>query len=174
MSDKKTETFEYIGTMGRAAKMATIAAVSALPREQSDAFYAELHERKGALEVEFVVNEFHVPFAAFMRRLQADFAKELRGGRRITGMNTTKPFYFRLSPSTRNAAMMYFGSRVAENPVELGRALRKADDNNKSKNKVPAPTLADRRALVEAWLESPELTEADVDAVMSGYEGDAE
>ncbi len=78
MSEKKTETFEHIGTMAKAAEMATVAAVSALPREQSDAFYADLRERKGALEVEFVVNGFHVPFAAFMQHLHDTFDASAR------------------------------------------------------------------------------------------------
>jgi hypothetical protein len=83
-------------------------------------------------------------------------------------MNTD--FASRLSASALHWCSAY-GYNIND-PVVLGRQLA-ADDRGK-RYTIPAPTLADRRALVEAWLESPDLTDADVDAVMSGYEGDAE
>lgn len=79
MSDeKKTETFEHIKTMKHASQIAAVAAVSALPKDASDEFYKRLHDRGGAMDVEFTINGFSLPFSAFMARLEEQYDSEVR------------------------------------------------------------------------------------------------
>ncbi len=70
MSDEKqSETFEDYVSMGRAAKLVTTCAVTALSKEEHAMFFSRLKESGGRLEVTFAVNGIPLPFAAFMERL---------------------------------------------------------------------------------------------------------
>jgi hypothetical protein len=75
-----------------------------------------------------------------------------------------------LAPRLSKSALHW--CRVYNYPTDahgLGRALRAADA--RAPRIVPEGDAMALRALVAEWLDSPELTEEDVDAVMDGYEG---